>query len=94
LSKLIYLGEEVEVLNWFKILFIENEGMAWEPNSRYMVNCFNTFRLAVGESRIGCGILIKKHSSNYLIVAIAHLAGAFGNIIDSVFVILMMSPSN
>ena len=23
------LGEEVEVLSWFKILFIENEGMAW-----------------------------------------------------------------
>jgi signal peptidase II len=23
------LGEEVEVFNWFKILFIENEGMAW-----------------------------------------------------------------
>ena len=23
------LGEEVEVFKWFKILFIENEGMAW-----------------------------------------------------------------
>jgi len=23
------LGEEVAVFNWFKILFIENEGMAW-----------------------------------------------------------------
>jgi signal peptidase II len=23
------LGEEVEVFRWFKILFIENEGMAW-----------------------------------------------------------------
>ena len=23
------LGEEVVVFNWFKILFIENEGMAW-----------------------------------------------------------------
>ena len=23
------LGEEVEVFSWFKILFIENEGMAW-----------------------------------------------------------------
>ena len=23
------LGEEVKVFDWFKILFIENEGMAW-----------------------------------------------------------------
>jgi len=23
------LGEEVEVFRWFKLLFIENEGMAW-----------------------------------------------------------------
>ena len=23
------LGEAVEVFNWFKILFIENDGMAW-----------------------------------------------------------------
>ena len=23
------LGEEVDVLGWFRILFIENEGMAW-----------------------------------------------------------------
>ena len=24
-----FLGEEVEVFSWFKIYFIENEGMAW-----------------------------------------------------------------
>ncbi len=23
------LGEEINVFSWFKILFIENEGMAW-----------------------------------------------------------------
>ena len=26
------LGESVEVLSWFRILFVENEGAAWEPN--------------------------------------------------------------
>jgi lipoprotein signal peptidase len=44
------------------------------------------------ELGIGCGIQSKEDSSNYLIVAVALiLAGAFGNIIDSVFygVILM-----
>ncbi|WP_339919145.1 lipoprotein signal peptidase [uncultured Flavobacterium sp.] len=84
------LGEEVEVFRWFKILFIENEGMAWgtEIPGTYGKLILTLFRLvAVG----GIGYWLwdsveKKHSSNYLIVAIVLiLAGAFGNIIDSVF---------
>ncbi|KQB43403.1 Lipoprotein signal peptidase [Flavobacterium daejeonense] len=84
------LGEEVEVFNWFKIHFIENEGMAWGTQipGAYGKLILTLFRLvAVG----GIGYWLwdsveRKHSSNYLIVAIALiLAGAFGNIIDSVF---------
>ena len=84
------LGEEVEVYKWFKILFIENEGMAWGTviPGAYGKLFLTLFRLvAVG----GIGYWLwdsveRKHSSNYLIVAIALiLAGAFGNIIDSVF---------
>ncbi|MEN9909326.1 MAG: hypothetical protein RLZZ540_2475 [Bacteroidota bacterium] len=84
------LGEEVEVFNWFKIHFIENEGMAWgtEIPGAYGKLFLTLFRLvAVG----GIGYWLwdsveRKHSSNYLVVAIALiLAGAFGNIIDSVF---------
>ncbi|AOZ99269.1 MULTISPECIES: lipoprotein signal peptidase [Flavobacterium] len=84
------LGEEVEVFNWFKIHFIENEGMAWGTQipGTYGKLFLTLFRLvAVG----GIGYWLwdsveKKHSSNYLVVAIALiLAGAFGNIIDSVF---------
>lgn len=84
------LGEEVEVFKWFKILFIENEGMAWgtEIPGAYGKLFLTVFRLlAVG----GIGYWLwdsveRKHSTNYLIVAISLiLAGAFGNIIDSVF---------
>ncbi|HEY4628011.1 MAG TPA: lipoprotein signal peptidase [Flavobacterium sp.] len=84
------LGEEVEVFKWFKILFIENEGMAWGTviPGAYGKLFLTLFRLvAVG----GIGYWLwdsveRKHSSNYLIVAISLiLAGAFGNIIDSVF---------
>lgn len=84
------LGEEVEVFNWFKIHFIENEGMAWGTQipGIYGKLILTLFRLvAVG----GIGYWLwdsveRKHSSNYLVVAIALiLAGAFGNIIDSVF---------
>ncbi len=82
------LDESVEVFSWFKILFIENEGMAWGTRipGEYGKLFLTLFRLV---AVIGIGYWlwdsVKKHSSNYLIVAIAMiLAGAFGNIIDSV----------
>ncbi|WP_418264318.1 lipoprotein signal peptidase [Flavobacterium faecale] len=84
------LGEEVEVFNWFKILFVENEGMAWGTRipGEYGKLFLTVFRIfAVG----GIGYWLwdsveRKHSSNYLVVAIALIfAGALGNIIDSVF---------
>lgn len=83
------LGEEVAVFKWFKILFIENEGMAWGTQipgafGKIILTTFRIFAV------VGIGYWLKesvnKKSSNYLIVAIALiLSGAFGNIIDSVF---------
>ena len=83
------LGEEVSVFSWFKILFIENEGMAWGTQipGAYGKLFLTLFRL-VAVSAIGYWLWdsVQKNSSTYLIVAIALiLAGAFGNIIDSVF---------
>ena len=83
------LGEEVKVFNWFKILFIENEGMAWGtqiPGS-YGKIILTVFRLfAVTGIAYWLWDSVRKHSSNFLVVAIALIfAGAFGNIIDSVF---------
>ena len=83
------LGEEVTVFKWFKILFIENEGMAWGTQipGAYGKTILTTFRLF---AVVGIGYWlwdsVKKKGSNHLIVAISLiLAGAFGNIIDSVF---------
>ena len=93
------LGEEVEVFNWFKILFIENEGMAWgtEIPGQYGKLFLTLFRLvAVG----GIGYWLwdaveRKQSSNFLVVAISLiLAGAFGNIIDSVFYGIIFNDSH
>jgi signal peptidase II len=83
------LGEEVNVFSWFKILFIENEGMAWgtEIPGTYGKLFLTVFRL-IAVTAIGYWLWdsVQKNASNYLIVAIALiLAGAFGNIIDSVF---------
>lgn len=83
------LGEEVEVFKWFKILFIENEGMAWgvQIPGTYGKLFLTLFRIvAVGGIGYWLWDSVQKKSSNYLITAIALiLVGAFGNIIDSVF---------
>lgn len=84
------LEEKVHVTgNWFQIYFIENEGMAWGTKipGDYGKLILTLFRL-IAVTGIGWWLwdAVKKHSSRYLIVAIALiLAGAFGNIIDSVF---------
>ena len=84
------LGEEVHVFNWFQIHFIENEGMAWGTKipGEYGKLILTVFRL-FAVTGIGYWLwdaVERKNSSNYLIVAIALiLAGAVGNIIDSVF---------
>jgi len=80
---------QIDVTTWFKILLIENEGMAWgtEIPGAYGKIILTLFRISV-VPLIGYWLWdsIKKKSSNYLIVAISLiLAGAFGNIIDSVF---------
>ena len=84
------LGEEVEVFSWFKIYFIENEGMAWGTKipgeyGKLILTVFRLFAVA----GIGYWLwdsITKRQSSNYLIVAIVLImAGAFGNILDSVF---------
>ena len=83
------LGEEVAVFNWFKILFIENEGMAWGTQipGTYGKIILTVFRLfAVAGIGYWLWDAVRKNSSNFLVVAIALIfAGAFGNIIDSVF---------
>lgn len=92
------LGEEVSVFSWFKILFIENEGMAWgtEIPGTYGKLFLTLFRL-IAVIAIGYWLWdsVQKNSSIYLIVAIALiLAGAFGNIIDSVFYGLIFDDSH
>ncbi|MFP9112932.1 lipoprotein signal peptidase [Flavobacterium sp. RHBU_3] len=83
------LDEGVNVFSWFQIRFIENDGMAWGaklPGS-YGKLILTLFRIiAVGGIGWWLADSVKKHASPYLVVSIALiLAGAFGNIIDSVF---------
>ncbi len=83
------LGEEVEVFSWFKILFVENEGMAWGAKipGAYGKLILTSFRIvAIGLIGYWLWDAIKKASPKLLIVSVSLiLAGAIGNIIDSVF---------
>ncbi|MDE6353439.1 MAG: lipoprotein signal peptidase [Muribaculaceae bacterium] len=82
-----YLGESVEVASWFKILFIENNGMAFgmELGSKIFLTLL---RIVV----VGLVIYYVCHIKNnpklktgYLISLSLIIAGAAGNILDSMF---------
>ena len=92
------LGQQVEVFSWFKIHFIENEGMAWgtEIPGAYGKLILTIFRLlAVSGIAYWLWDCVNKKSSVYLIFAISLiLAGAFGNIIDSVFYGVLFNDSS
>ena len=91
------LQEKVVVTSWFKLFFIENTGMAWGTEipgayGKLILTLFRVFAVA----GIGYWLWdsVKKKSSTYLIVAISLIwAGAFGNIIDSVFYGLFFNES-
>jgi signal peptidase II len=83
------LGEEFHVFSWFRIHFIENEGMAWGTKipGEYGKLILTVFRI-FAVFGIGYWLYdsVKKKASAYLAVAIALIfAGATGNILDSVF---------
>ncbi|MDO5635912.1 MAG: lipoprotein signal peptidase [Myroides sp.] len=94
------IGEVSKVfgLDWFQIHFIENDGMAWgvELPGNYGKLLLTSFRIiAVGGILYWLHDSIKKRGSNILIVAIALiLAGAVGNIIDSVFYGVIFNDSH
>ena len=91
------LHEEVGVFSWFRILFVENDGMAWGAKipGTYGKLILTLFRLVAI-----CGIgywlwdSARKKSARILLCAVALIfAGALGNIIDSVFYGLIFDAS-
>lgn len=83
------LGEEIRIFDWFSILFVENEGMAWgvQLPGAYGKLLLTSFRLI---AIVGIGYWlwdsVRKKAPKIAIITISLVfAGAFGNIIDSVF---------
>ncbi|MBN2766323.1 MAG: lipoprotein signal peptidase [Paludibacteraceae bacterium] len=88
------LGEHIDVLSWFQIYFIENNGMAF--GMEIFGKLFLTLFRIVAVAGISYFIfsLIKKNARPGFILAVSLLlAGAAGNIFDSVFYGVLFSDS-
>ena len=94
-----YYGEEVRVFDWFRIHFIENPGMAWGLK----LGTGDAGKLALTLFRLAAVIwgffyLLKMIREKYhpgFIASVAFVyAGAFGNLIDSLFYGLIFEKSN
>ena len=92
------IGEEIPVLgSWFKLLFIENEGMAfgWMGGGGVMKLILSLFRIvAVVVLLFFIFRLSKKNAKFGVLLGLALItAGAMGNILDSVFYGRLFSES-
>ncbi len=88
------LGEHVDVFGWFKIYFIENNGMAFgmEIIGKLFLTLFRI--VAVCALAYYIHLLIKRQvKTGYILTISLVLAGAAGNILDSVFYGILFSAS-
>ncbi|WP_455170485.1 lipoprotein signal peptidase [Aegicerativicinus sediminis] len=99
------LNDGFVVFDWFKILFVENDGMAWGTKISDLIpiitdqsaKLFLTLFRIVAVFGIGIWLVnsIKNGKTRLLVIAISLiLAGALGNIIDSVFYGIIFNDSH
>lgn len=89
------LHEQIEVLSWFKIVFIENNGMAYgmEIGSKLVLSIFRI--VAIGFLGWYIALQVKKQARwGYIICLAMIMAGAAGNIFDSMFYGLIFNASS
>jgi signal peptidase II len=88
-THMLYHEERFIIGNWFRLYFIENEGMAygWKIGGEWGKMALTLFRL--GAVIFGtwylAHIVKKKYHSGFIICAGLIYAGALGNLIDSLF---------
>jgi signal peptidase II len=94
-----YAGEEHKILgNWFRLHFVENEGMAWgwKFGGGFGKIILTLFRLVavIWGSFLLRDFIRKKYHRGFIICAALIYAGALGNLIDSLFYGLIFDASN
>ncbi len=89
------LHEQIEILSWFKIVFIENNGMAYgmEIGSKLVLSVFRI--VAVGFLTYYLALMVRRQARwGYIACLAMVLAGAAGNIFDSMFYGLIFNASS
>ena len=88
------LHESIEIFSWFKISFIENNGMAFgmEIGSKIFLSVFRMVAVA-GLSYYIWLQLKEKARNGYVVLLTMILAGAIGNLIDCMFYGLIFNVS-
>jgi signal peptidase II len=89
------LHEQIEVLSWFKIVFIENNGMAYgmEIGSKLVLSLFRVVAISVLGYYLA-GLVRRPSRWGYLVCLSMIFAGAVGNLIDSMFYGLIFNASS
>ena len=89
------LHEQIEILSWFKIVFIENNGMAYgmEIGSKLVLSLFRVVAISVLVYYM-VGLVKRQARWGYLVCLSMILAGAVGNLLDSMFYGLVFNASS
>ena len=89
------LHEQIEIFSWFKIVFIENNGMAYgmEIGSKLVLSIFRIVAISLLGYYI-YGQVKKKARWGYLVCLSMVMAGAIGNLLDSMFYGLVFNASS
>ena len=93
-----YLGEEHNIIgNWFRLHFVENEGMAWGWQfggdfGKIILTLFRMVAVILGTFYLR-SIIRKRYHWGFIICASLIYAGALGNLLDSMFYSLIFSDS-
>ena len=89
------LHEQIEIFSWFKIVFIENNGMAYgmEIGSKMVLSIFRI--VAIGFLSYYMVQMVRRQARwGYIVCLAIVLAGAAGNIFDSMFYGLIFNGSS
>lgn len=93
-----YLGEEHNIIgNWFRLHFVENEGMAWGwqfggDSGKIILTLFRLIAVIFGTFYLR-NIIRKKYHPGFIVCAALIFAGALGNLLDSMFYGLIFNNS-
>ncbi len=94
-----YLGEEHKMIgSWFRLHFVENPGMAWGWKlggdwGKIALTVFRMIAVVYGIWLLN-RLIDKKYTTGFILCVALIFAGAFGNLIDSMFYGIFFERSN